>query len=220
MFNVFRTYPMPQCLSRNTYLEEDVVFALERIFQKKCYLCERKNLSDPEVEHFIPHEKNPELKYRWSNLYYACSRCNSIKSVTKNLLDCCDTQANMTRIIKHLMPGSYDGDFVISNAAGYQYSKIDNTVSLLHRCYNEDNTAIRGITRANQKKEIFRHYTKYLNQCLMIFDDESTTQQVNDSIQVIRRMLDVDYPYSIFWRWQYLEDSKLQSVISAGDLNF
>lgn len=46
-----------------SYSEEDVVIQLRLDSHDKCYLCELKNLSDPEVEHLKPHNnrKRKEL---------------------------------------------------------------------------------------------------------------------------------------------------------------
>ncbi|WP_170994934.1 HNH endonuclease, partial [Escherichia coli] len=79
MFNVIRTYPAPDCIARNRYNDTDVTEVLKPLFYAKCYLCERNEVQDAEVEHLIPHEGDDNLKYNWVNLFYSCSRCNGIK---------------------------------------------------------------------------------------------------------------------------------------------
>lgn len=89
MFKVDRPLEAPQCTKKTGYNTVEIVEILHEIFQGKCYLCEKDNLHDPEIEHFVPHEKDDELKYDWQNLFYACGRCNSIKGATHtNLLNC------------------------------------------------------------------------------------------------------------------------------------
>lgn len=42
---------------------DEVVTALIETFHGKCYLCESKNLVDYEVEHFIPRDRDKNLKF-------------------------------------------------------------------------------------------------------------------------------------------------------------
>ena len=54
-------------------------------FKNKCYICERKDIADINVEHFKPHRnKNRDLKFDWNNLFYACGHCNNIKLAQYN----------------------------------------------------------------------------------------------------------------------------------------
>ena len=80
--------------SYGSYSERDVVRQLKEDSHDKCYICELKYLSDPEVEHLKPHynRKRKELVLDWTNLFYSCRHCNLIKSALKyddKILDCC-----------------------------------------------------------------------------------------------------------------------------------
>jgi len=57
MFNVTRTYPAPDSIARGHYNKEDVLQILKPMFFEKCYLCERDDIQDVEVEHFCPTSK-------------------------------------------------------------------------------------------------------------------------------------------------------------------
>ena len=88
MFNVTRPIQAPAPLANNCYNHPDVLSALKPMFHGKCYLCERDELHDVEIEHFDPHMGDDTKKYDWDNLFYSCSRCNSLKSNTHtNLLN-------------------------------------------------------------------------------------------------------------------------------------
>ncbi|HBT4986517.1 TPA: HNH endonuclease, partial [Klebsiella pneumoniae] len=115
MFNVVRPLQAPESLaSQRTYKSEDVIVALRAMFYNKCYLCEQDSLADPEVEHFIPHENDPSLKFGWGNLYYACRRCNGIKSNTHvNLLDCTLSNNNVSDDIIHFAGNAAVGEILI-----------------------------------------------------------------------------------------------------------
>lgn len=70
MFNVTRTQEAPESLSRRvSYSEEDVLNELSKIFHDKCYLCEIKDPTSLNVEHFYAHQGDLDKKFDWKNLY-------------------------------------------------------------------------------------------------------------------------------------------------------
>lgn len=214
MFNTTRSLPAPDCLNHKQYNTEEVVKILHPMFYGKCYLCESDELSDPEIEHFDPHEKNDQKKYDWNNLYYACGRCNSIKSTThKNLLDCCDSSIDIFRTIKCVLPSTPDSpiNVIAMQEAGNQKTK--NTVALLEKCYNEDNTALRGITRAALIENLFDHFTDFLEYRRMLKNKRSTDDEKRHAKGRIEAMLKVSFPFSVFWRWHLLSDSFLSNEL-------
>lgn len=100
MVKIKRSYPAPESLAEEArkvsgkYNRQDVIERLRKDFHDKCYICEMKELQDPEVEHLFPHEngKYPERKFDWENLFWACGHCNGIKNNRKydgEIIDCC-----------------------------------------------------------------------------------------------------------------------------------
>lgn len=100
MVKVERTFPAPTSLeieakkASGKYDKPDVIKQLRENFHDKCYICEIKNLQDPEVEHLLPHEngKYPERKFDWNNLFWSCGHCNKVKNQEKytgRIIDCC-----------------------------------------------------------------------------------------------------------------------------------
>lgn len=87
MINIDRTTtPPPASLSsQNEYRNDDVLDALYVLFLKKCYLTEQQFSfrNDMQIDHFIPHQNQANLKFNWSNLYPAHQRANLIKSNSK-----------------------------------------------------------------------------------------------------------------------------------------
>ena len=72
----------------------DVIERLEKDFNNKCYICEMKELQDPNVEHLLPHKngKYPERKFDWEKLFWSGGHCNGIKKNSKydeGIIDCC-----------------------------------------------------------------------------------------------------------------------------------
>ena len=78
MFKVSKS-ARPTDWTTKDYKDPVVVKQLKKDFHSKCYICEQKHFPNLNVEHFIPHLDDETLKLDWNNLYYACSRCNSIK---------------------------------------------------------------------------------------------------------------------------------------------
>lgn len=100
MVKVVRSFPAPESLAKEAkkasgrYDKPDVIERLKEDFHNKCYICEMKELQDPNVEHLLPHKngKYPERKFDWENLFWACGHCNGIKNNGKydaGIVDCC-----------------------------------------------------------------------------------------------------------------------------------
>ncbi|KPA54166.1 hypothetical protein VT25_03780 [Photobacterium leiognathi subsp. mandapamensis] len=218
MFTVIRYGDIPACLEKNIYNSPEVVERLENIFYGKCYLCEQADLQAPEIEHFEPHEGDATLKYDWNNLYYSCARCNSIKSnIHRNLVDCCSTDIDVVRAIKCLMPRTPDDDVHVS--AELDEVRVHNTVALLDKCFNEEGTALRGITRSSLIEKLYEYFTNFLMYRQTIMNRHSTPVAKRDAIEALEAMLQDQYEFSAFWRWHVLTDRKLKDKVE-GIINF
>ena len=80
--------------ANGVYNKADVIQQLKEDSNDKCYICELKGLSDPEVEHLKPHHgrKIAERVFDWNNLFYVCPHCNNLKKEAKyddKIIDCC-----------------------------------------------------------------------------------------------------------------------------------
>lgn len=100
MVKVIRSFPAPESLAEEAkkvtgkYDKSDVIERLKEDFHNKCYICEMKELQDPNVEHLLPHKngKYLERKFNWENLFWSCGHCNGIKNNGKydaGIIDCC-----------------------------------------------------------------------------------------------------------------------------------
>lgn len=77
MIKIERSFPAPSSLAaeaaknNGSYEKPDVVERLKADFHNKCYICELKELQDPQVEHLLPHKngKYQERKFDWNNLF-------------------------------------------------------------------------------------------------------------------------------------------------------
>ena len=206
MFNVNRPLPGPDC--SQGYYKEEIIRTLRDIFYGKCYLCENE-ISDPVIEHFIPHEGNKELEYDWKNLYYSCQRCNNIKGVKKDLLDCCDVSINVSKSIKCLCPSVVDDDMKVEAQNSDQ--KTQNTADLLHRCYNENNTGIRSISREYLHERIYEGYCSFLKYRVILKNRDALLRDKTDALEHLKNMVEDSYPFSIFWKWHIKSDTFLSN---------
>ena len=51
------------------YNTNEVNKALGLMFAHKCYLCEKKDLDNLQIEHLVPHRGNRDLMFDWENLF-------------------------------------------------------------------------------------------------------------------------------------------------------
>lgn len=210
MFNVIRPVEAPAALARGEYNTHEVVRVLNKMFFGKCYLCERGSIEDVEVEHFEPHMGDEALKFDWHNLFYSCSRCNGIKSSKhKNLLDCTDENIDVFRAIKLRMPSLPDDNIIVEAADASPSIQVKNTVKLLERCYNETNTALRGVSREALVEQIYEYLLAFMQARQLLKHPSTPNSRKQEAIEIIEAMMGVKHPFSAFWRWQYLEDSFL-----------
>ncbi|EBL1934438.1 HNH endonuclease [Salmonella enterica] len=210
MFNITRTYPAPDCIARNRYNDTEVTEVLKPLFHAKCYLCERNEVQDAEVEHLIPHEGDDNLKYNWDNLFYSCSRCNGIKSNRhKNILNCSDSSIDIFNQIICKMPSMPDDDVVVLPNINPPNLSIANTVGLLNECYNLKNTGLRKISRESLIEQMFFYYSRFIEARMTLKDPSKGHSRKSDAKEILEAMLKVEHPFSIFWRWHYLGDTFL-----------
>lgn len=64
-----------------TVVKKETIVMLEEMYKGCCCYCESKikSTSYPEIEHFKPKSKYPELCFDYNNLHYSCKRCNIAK---------------------------------------------------------------------------------------------------------------------------------------------
>ena len=100
MVKIERSFPAPPSLVKEAkkangrYDKQDVIEQLKKDFHNKCYICEMKELQDPNVEHLLPHKNGIYIsrKFDWENLFWSCGHCNGVKNNKKydeGILDCC-----------------------------------------------------------------------------------------------------------------------------------
>lgn len=133
MINIIRKETAPDCLKKQTdYNCDDVLEKLKKDFFGKCYICETK-LFSTNIEHFKAHKGDKKLKFEWTNLFLACSHCNSIKSTTE-ILNCTDPKHDVENWITYKPIQLSENKVEISTKRTDKLSI--NTVKVLNKVYN------------------------------------------------------------------------------------
>lgn len=135
MINITKSQPGPiELLTARNYNIPEVVEALKVDSHDKCYICERKNPSSIEIEHFVSHQGNRVLQLDWNNLFFACRHCNNSKSTNyDNMLNCTLPADDIEGFINFKFipfPKEYPQFDAIDTS-----QKTLNTISLLEKVY-------------------------------------------------------------------------------------
>jgi hypothetical protein len=216
MFNVVRTQPPPLSLAlQRDYAAEDVLKELQKIFHNKCYLCEVKDPTSLNVEHFDSHKNDRKKMFDWGNLYYVCGRCNNIKSTRfDNLLDCTDNTVDVFRAIQHIPPHSPRGKIgILAKIPG---AKALETAKLLDEIYNSAGKTInKQITSVYLREKIFLKFNRFLKQVNLYINEESSSEVKAAALSTMKAMVGKEQEFSAFIRWVVLEDELLSQILSS-----
>jgi hypothetical protein len=113
----------------------------------------------------------------------------------------------MSKSIKCLCPAIPSDDIVVESQN--DEVKTENTAKLLDRCYNEDNTGIRGISKEILHEKLFDYFAKFISFRITIKNKDSLQKEKDEAIGHIKSMTQDSYPFSIFWKWYVWNDPVL-----------
>lgn len=201
--------------SNGSYREQDVMKQLRADFHDKCYICESKGLTSINVEHFLPHKGNKELKFDWSNLFYSCSHCNNVKQsrdIFNDILNCTNKEDKVDEQIRYRMdpfPKS-----IVQIDAVIRNTKVCNTVEFLKAVYNGSNTGIKEIESDNLRENLLNEIFQF--QCLLIeyFDRNTTDEERTELISKIKKALSNHTAFTAFKRWIIRDNPDLVTTFS------
>lgn len=186
MVKVERTFPAPASLAveaqkkNGSYDKADVIEQLSKVFHNKCYICEMKNLQDPQVEHLLPHKKGkyPERKFDWNNLFWSCGHCNGVKNKEKydeGILDCCKSDP------EELINFRFRENDIDISARKEANDTVKRTISLVEEVFTQKNTGMRVYTSDMRLKEL----KKEMN----VLYDNLEQWKINPDSKVIQRKI-------------------------------
>jgi hypothetical protein len=190
--------------STASYRQSDLITAFETHFFSKCYLTERKFHTAllMEVEHFIPQNERPDLKYTWTNLYPADSDANKMKpNKTPNggYLDPCSPLDDVEKDITYRF--DVDLEECYFEAVNVSNKKALNTVDLLHRIHN-GHDAYSNAKTAGLRKAIAMQRDKIYKSIMAWQSAINKKDAIEEAIQrsELKALLSRKAPYTMLMR--------------------
>lgn len=208
-----KTLPAPPALllekakENGNYRHADILEAIKNDFKNKCYICEWKNPTSINVEHFIPHKGDKDLKFSWDNLFWSCYHCNITKSATYiNILNCTIDSDNVDTKIKYTINIFPFGDVELK--AVEDSAKVHETVRFLHAVYN-GSTPLKKIESENMRDAIRDEIISFRATLCNYYKTE-----ISDSkdfyLREIREHLSKNSGFTAFKRWIVLDNPKMK----------
>lgn len=192
MVKVKRSFPAPESLAEEAkrvagrYDKPDVVKRLKDDFHNKCYICEMKELQDPNVEHLLPHKngKYPERKYDWENLFWSCSHCNGIKNKGKydeGIIDCCKQDPEECLSFK------LQNDKVVVEVKNKEDDLQNRTALLVVETFSLKNTGMRTYTSDERLKLLQREMNLLYKQLEKVHKNPESKVAMRTAYSLLRR---------------------------------
>jgi uncharacterized protein (TIGR02646 family) len=197
------------------YRGEDVLQQLKTDFKNKCYLCEAKELTSINVEHFIPHQNNIDLYFDWNNLYWSCVHCNNIKSDIYNtkpenmLLDCLNANHQVCEAIHYQVVRGFPNEefaFTALRVAAENPQIVITTAEFLDKVYN-GHTDLKKIEGENMRKKVMTELNNFVD---ALTNYHTETEDKDIYLLKIQRHLNKNSAFTAFKRWYVLERKNLK----------
>ena len=201
MVKVERSFPAPDSLAEEAkkvngkHDKPDVIERLKKDFHNKCYICEMKELQDPNVEHLLPHKngKYPERKFDWENLFWSCSHCNGVKNSGKyddGILDCCKDDP------EKVLSFSLVNDDVMITILNLGHEIQERTALLITEVFSLKNTGMRTY-RSDQRLKLLQKEMNILYKQLEKLHRNPESKVI---MQMIKSLLSRDSAFAAFKR--------------------
>lgn len=163
-----------------------VLETLKNDFKNKCYICGYKEPTTINVEHFVPHKNDIDLKFDWNNLFWACGHCNNTKlDKYDNILNCTkiadDVEKSLDYYFNPWPAEELKVVVLIDN------EKARNTKNLILDVFN-GTTHLKRIESANLRNHLLKEIKDFNNIVCEFFD--TTNEEDLETLRIkIRRHL-------------------------------
>lgn len=219
MVKIKRSFPAPESLAEEAkkvngkYDKPDVIARLKEDFHNKCYICEMKDLQDPNVEHLYPHKngKYPERKFDWENLFWSCGHCNGVKNNSKydgGILDCCRQDPE-----KYLYFRMKNNDVNIEVADSAD-EELKRTALLITETFSLKNTGMRTYASDERLRLLQKEMNLLYKQLIKLHKEPDSKV----TLRTIRSLLSRESAFAAFKRCYVREHAaeypKLQEYVS------
>jgi hypothetical protein len=212
VINITKSKTIPSSLavekakpSSINYRSEDVIEQLKTDFHNKCYLCEDYAPSTINVEHFVPHRGDRNLMFDWFNLFYACGHCNNLKgAIYDNILNCTEPSDKILDWIQfNIYP--YPKEKVSIQSRNPDI-KVQNTVELLLKVYNGENTGLKTVEGENIRERLIDEMVKFTKRLRKYYKPTVSIEDKKRNRKKICEMLSPKSPFTAFKIWAIKEN--------------
>lgn len=201
-----KSMPPPSCLEKEKekadgdYKCGNVLQRLKTDFENKCYICEFKEPPTINVEHFVPHKGNKDLKFNWANLFWACARCNNIKGDRfDNILYCTHPEHDVENWLRYEI-GEEFLTTTVNISVQHEHNLVANTAELLLKVYN-GTTPLKIIEAENIRNVLSKEIADF-RRSLNIYEEGVEDDEVLEfHLENIKKHLCKSSAFTAFKRW-------------------
>ena len=214
MVHYKRSLPAPACLetekakANGDYKCGNVLDRLKTDFKNKCYICEYKEPETINVEHFVPHEGNNDLKFDWNNLFWSCGHCNNTKlNSYHSILNCTVETENVDSDLKYIFkPFPFE---IVEIETIVDNARTQTTKDLLMAVYN-GTTKLKTIESANLRDKLLDEILDFQQALVDYFQDTNSAHDREYFLIKIRGHLSRGSSFTAFKRWIIKENERLR----------
>jgi len=212
-----KSQPAPESLAKEKtkksgkYNKEDVLERLVLDFKNKCYICEYQQPS-VQVEHFVPHKEDVDLKFDWDNLFFACGHCNGTKlakSEYDDILNCTKKEHDVENFLKYIFVAFPKEEVKIEIIEKSQTT--ENTKKLLQAVYNGSAVFCSRTLEANILKSRLRDEIKSFNDFIKNYQATENKEEKEYFFEKIKSHIDKSSDFTAFKRWIIKDNPKLKA---------
>ena len=215
-----KSQPAPASLAAKTsWRGEDVLLRLQEDFCNKCYICEAKEITSINVEHFLPHKGSEALKYDWMNLFFVCGHCNNTKlakSVYDGILNCTNADHKVADWIKYVYDNSDFSKTKVIISEVVSKAGVTPTIELLSDVYNGIDTAHKKMESGNLRKLLGRELAEFSALLAKFYlDGDITEAERIDTSEALKLHLYKSTPFTAFKIWMIRGKESYMADFSA-----
>lgn len=209
-----KSQPAPDCLetektkAKGDYKCSNVLERIKTDFKNKCYICEYAEPTTINVEHFIPHKEDKELKFDWNNLFWSCGHCNNTKLASyTNILNCTDSSEDIENKLKYVFrPFPFEKVQIIELDSS---PKTLMTKKLLDDVYN-GTTKLKNIESANLRNKLLEEIREFQDLLCEYFKEKYSPVEKEYFLVRIKGHINRGSNFTAFKRWIILENETLK----------
>lgn len=203
-----KSQPAPDCLeiekskANGDYKCGEVLDRLRVDFKNKCYICEIVKPVTINVEHFVSHQGDKNLKFDWQNLFYACGHCNNTKQqivkTSNQFLNCTIAEDNVETSLRYEMrPFPFEK---VKIEVKTDSEKARHTQALLLAAYN-GTTQLKTIESSNIRQNLLDEIIDFQSHLHNYFTETNSPEDCDYFHRKIRGHLNKASAFTAFKRW-------------------